>query len=323
MNICIECRRLIKLWFLFALVVYVIVFGYNIPPALIFLLASIALFSSLGFWGVLIEVFTIFIPVVILYFFTNNLFLIYLIPVTNILLFMSYRSGRIMAAVISYIYILFWCYLSVPAEFTLLNYIVIAFSIINMLIHLKGLFIHHFQALSWSFIVEEKDRAADNILSSLKEGLYESKGSIEYSNIKDADNNIVLYVHTLYSAINIKYLKELYKNLPSGSGKRAFIIYSGVFFPEMAYIPLWILLSLKGYTVMGRTYYIYSMAEIKFANIYFAAEKDMLNIIKTGISDAADGFKSAMPLYFHMLIISFVSYCVQIIKNIIKGRSSK
>ena len=314
MNICIECRRLIKLWFLFALVLYTIIFGYNIPVALIFLLSFIILFLSIGFWGGIIEVFTIFLSVIVLSFFTDNIFLIYLIPMTNILLFMAFRSGRLMAALISYGFILLWCYLSIPVKFTLLNYIVIFICLVNLLIHIKGLFIKKKEEISWSYIVEKNDNVMDNILWKLKEGLYDIKGSIDYvEDISKINNNIVIYTHTKFSSISIAYLKYLYKTLPKGNGKKAFIIYSATFFPEMAYIPLWILLTLKGYQVMGRSYYIYSLAEIKFANIYYAADKDMMENIRKGIYDISDGFQSAMPLYFHLVPLAFFSYLFRII----------
>ncbi len=316
MNICIECRRLIRLWFLFAVVVYAVVFGLHIPPSLIFLLASFMLFASLGFWGGLIEVFTILLPVTVLYFFTDNIFLIYLIPVTNILLFMSYRSGRLMAAFISYLYIILWCFLTITTKADSLSIIITCICLFNMMLHIKGLFYKHTESLHWLFIVEKQGKTTDDILSALKEGLYDAKGSVTYAdNINSIDKNIILYVNTKYSSINPAYLLFLYKNLPYGKGRKAFIIYTGLFFPEMAYIPLWIILALKGYNVTGRTYYIYSLAEIKFANIFFASDRDMLNIIKRGISDMADGFKSAMPLYIHILPASLISYTIQLVKN--------
>ena len=70
MQLCAECRRIIKLWFLFAVIFYVISKGYDIPVALFMLLAGIALFASMGFWAAIIEVFTIFLPVLVLYFIT-------------------------------------------------------------------------------------------------------------------------------------------------------------------------------------------------------------------------------------------------------------
>ena len=60
MQLCAECRRIIKLWFLFAIIFYVTSKGYNIPAALFMMLASIALFASLGFWGAVREDFTIY-----------------------------------------------------------------------------------------------------------------------------------------------------------------------------------------------------------------------------------------------------------------------
>ena len=48
MNICIECRRLIRVWFIYAVVFYVLGFNHNITPALFFMLISFTIFASLG-----------------------------------------------------------------------------------------------------------------------------------------------------------------------------------------------------------------------------------------------------------------------------------
>ncbi len=309
MNICSECRRLIKVWFIYAIVFYVIVFNYNITPALFFLLVSFALFSSLGVWAAIVEVFSVFFPVLILYFLTDNIFIIYLLPLVNICLIMAYRAGRNMAYIISTIYIIFWMYLSFKAKLSTVDYVVIAVSIINLLFHIYGLFIKHREDLNWQYFSKSSDNLDKNILNALSEGLYDIKGSIKKTDVINDKDNLVLLVKVKYFIINTRDLKELYNNLPKVTDKKkAFIIYSATFFPDMAYIPLWFMLYLKGYRVMGRAYYIHSIAEIKFANIYFAAERDMLHIMKKGIFDMADGFKSALPMHIYLLPFSLIFY---------------
>ena len=289
MNICSECRRLIKVWFIYAIVFYVIVFNYNITPALFFLLVSFALFSSLGIWAAIVEVFSVFFPVLILYFLTDNIFIIHLLPLVNICLIMAYRAGRNMAYIISTIYIIFWMYLSFKAKLSPIDYTVIAVSIINLLFHIYGLFIKHREDLNWQYFSKSSDNLDKNILNALSEGLYDIKGSIKKTDVINDKDNLVLLVKVT-------------------DKKKAFIIYSATFFPDMAYIPLWFMLYLKGYRVMGRAYYIHSIAEIKFANIYFAAERDMLHIMKKGIFDMADGFKSALPMHIYLLPFSLIFY---------------
>lgn len=309
MNICSECRRLIKVWFIYAIVFYVIVFQYNITPALFFLLVSIALFSSLGTWAAIVEVFSIFFPVLILYFFTDNIFIIYLLPFVNICLIMAFRAGRNMAYIISTIYIIFWIYLSFKAKLSTVDYVVLAVSIINLIFHIYGLFYKHREDLNWQYFSISSNKLDKNILNILNEGLYDIKGSIKKTEVINDTDNLVLHVEVKYFIININYLKDLYHKIPSVTDKKkAFIIYSATFFPDMAYIPLWFMLYLKGYKVMGRAYYIHSIAEIKFANIYFAAEREMLNIMKKGIFDMADGFKSALPMQLYLLPFSLVFY---------------
>lgn len=315
MQLCAECRRIIKLWFLFAIILYVISKGYNIPAALFMMLAAIALFASLGFWAALIEVFTIFLPVLILYFITDNIFAVYLIPLTNILLIMAYRAGRFPAAFFSYTYIIFWSYLTYVSYNSLADYAVILVCFINMFIHIKGQFIKAEEALSWSFIKECNDETGKHILSALKEGLYDIKGEIAVlDNIEKAENNIVIYAETKFASLNMAFVYKLYKNLPKGKNKKAYIIYKAPFFPEMSYIPLWLMLYMKGYKVMGRTYYIEGIAEIKTANIYFAAQKEMLKVISRGMYDISDGFKSALPLYIHLLPFALISTIYHFIK---------
>ena len=272
MQLCAECRRIIKLWFLFAIIFYVISKGYNIPAALFMLLAATALFVSIGFWAALIEVFTIFLPVLILYFITDNIFAVYLIPLTDILLIMAYRAGRLPAAFLSYGYIIFWSYLTYISYSSLIDYIVILICFINILINFKGLFIKVEESLDWSFIKECNDETGNQILSALKEGLYDIKGEITVlDNIEKAENNIVIYVEAKFASLNMAFMYKLYKNLPNGKNNKAYIIYKAPFFPEMSYIPLWLMLYMKGYKVMGRAYYIEGLAAIKTANIYFAA----------------------------------------------------
>lgn len=315
MQLCAECRRIIKLWFLFAIIFYVTSKGYNIPAALFMLLASIALFASLGFWAAVIEVFTIFLPVTVLYFITDNIFAIYLIPLTNILLIMAYRAGRLPAAFLSYAYIIFWSYLTYVSYTSLIDYTVIAVCFLNMLLHIKGLFIKAEESLKWSFISEINDETSNQVLSSLKEGLFDIKGEITVlNNIEKAENNIVIYADTKYASLNMAFMYKLYKNLPKGKNNKAYIIYKAPFFPEMAYIPLWLMLYMKGYKVMGRAYYIEGLAEIKTANIYFAAQKEMLKVISKGMYDISDGFKSALPLYIHLYPFALISTVYHYIK---------
>lgn len=316
MNICIECRRLMRVWLIYAIVFFVIAKGYNITPALFLMLISFALFSSLGIWAAIIEVISVFLPVLILYFLTDNIFIIYLLPFVNICLIMAYRAGRNMAYILSTIYIIFWIYLSYTYKLSVVDYVIIGVCIFNMLLHFKGLFLKHNESINWDFLSEKHNELLNkNIMDILKEGLYDIKGSIAYvQDMKNIQNNLVIHVETKYFIINIKYLAELYKNLPKGENKKAFIIYSCEIFPDMAYIPLWIILSLKGYKVCGRAYYIHSLAKIKFANIYFAAERDMLHIMKKGIYDMADGFRSALPLHFYMLPFSIIAYVIFYIK---------
>lgn len=315
MQLCAECRRIIKLWFLFAIIFYVTSKGYNIPAALFMLLASIALFASLGFWAAVIEVFTILLPVLILSFITDNIFALYLIPLTNILLIMAYRAGRLPAAIFSYAYIVFWSYLTYVSYTSLIDYAVIAVCFLNMLLHIKGLFIKAEESLNWSFIAENNDETGKQILSALKEGLYDIKGEITVlDNIEKAEHNIVIYTDVKYASLNMNFMYKLYKNLPKGKNNKAYIIYKAPFFPEMAYIPLWLMLYMKGYKVMGRAYYIEGLAEIKTANIYFAAQKEMMNVISKGMYDISDGFKSALPLYIHLLPFALISTVYHYIK---------
>lgn len=315
MQLCAECRRIIKLWFLFAIIFYVTSKGYNIPAALFMLLASIALFASLGFWAAVIEVFTVFLPVLILSFITDNIFALYLIPLTNILLIMAYRAGRLPAAIFSYVYIVFWSYLTYVSYTSLIDYAVIAVCFLNMLLHIKGLFIKAEESLNWSFIAENNDETGKQILSALKEGLYDIKGEITVlDNIEKAENNIVIYAEAKYAALNMSFIHKLYKYLPKSRNSKAYIIYKAPFFPEMAYIPLWLMLYMKGYKVMGRAYYVEGLAEIKTANIYFAAQKEMLQVISKGMYDISDGFKSALPLYIHLLPFALISTVYHYIK---------
>lgn len=315
MQLCAECRRLIRLWFLFAVIFYVTVSGYNIPVSIFMLLACISLYASLGLWASIIEVFTILLPVFLLYFITDNIFAIYLIPLTNISLIISYRAGRMPAFIISYAYIIFWSYLTYLSSGCVVDYIVIAVCILNLFIHLKGLFIKAEENLHWSFIAENNDETGKEILSSLKEGLYEVKGDIKIcDNIAQNENNIVIYAETKFASLNPEFMYSLHKNLPKGKNKKAYIIYKADFFPEMAYIPLWIMLYMKDYKVMGRAYYIDGLAKIKTANIYFAAQKEMLKVISKGMYDISDGFKSALPLYIHLLPIALISTIYHFIK---------
>ena len=315
MQLCAECRRIIKLWFLFAIILYVTSNGYNIPASLFMLLAGTALFASLGFWAAVIEVFTIFLPVLVLYFITDNIYALYLIPLTNILLIMAYRAGRLPAAVFSYVYIIFWSYLTYISYNSPVDYAVILICILNMLIHIKGLFIKAEEAVNWLFIAENSDETALKILSALKEGLYDIKGEITVlDNIEKAGNNIVIYAETKSASLNMEFIYKLYKNLPKCKNGKAYIIYKATFFPEMAYIPLWTMLYLHGYKVMGRAYYIEGIAEIKTANIYFAAQKEMMKVISKGMYDMADGFKSALPLYIHLLPFALISSLFHFIK---------
>lgn len=315
MQLCAECRRVIKLWFLFAIILYVTIKGYNIPIAFFMLLISIPLFTSLGFWASLVEVFTIFLPVLVLSFITDNIFTIYLIPLTNILLLLSYRAGRLPATVGSSVYIIFWSYLVFVSNSSIIDYIVIFICFFNLLIHLKGLFIRVENSLVWSFISENNDEVSNKILSALKEGVYDIKGCVNVANdMSKVDNNIVVLVNAKYSSLNMSFLKQIYKELPKGNGKKVYIIYKAKFFPEMSYIFLWCLLYLKGYKVMGRSYYITYLTNIKTANIYFEAQKEMLKIISKGMFDMADGFKSALPLYINILPFSFISTLFNFIK---------
>lgn len=313
MNICIECRRLIRVWFIYAVVFYVLVFNHNITPALFFMLISFAIFASLGVWAAFIEIFSIFLPSFILYFLSDNIFIIYLLPFMNICLIMAYRAGRNMAYIISIIYILFWLYLSFSLKFSFIDYVVISAAFLNILLHIFSIFYKHNISLNWQYISEDFSELDKKILSTLEEGLYDIKGSIKKVEEISIDENIVIHAKANNFTFNIKYLKEMYKKLPKVENKRAFIIYSATFFPDMAYIPLWFMLYLKGYKVMGRAYYIHSLASIKFANIYFAAEKEMLYIMKKGIYDMADGFKSALPLQIYLLPFSFIFYIVNFI----------
>lgn len=316
MNICIECRRLMRVWLIYAIVFFVIAKGYNITPALFLMLISFALFSSLGIWAAIIEVISVFLPVLILYFLTDNIFIIYLLPFVNICLIMAYRAGRNMAYILSTIYIIFWIYLSYTYKLSVVDYVIIGVCIFNMLLHFKGLFLKHNESINWDFLSEKDNQTLNkSIMDILKEGLYDIKGSIAcVQDMKNIQNNLVIHVETKYFAINIRYLAELYKNLPKGENKKAFIIYSCEIFPDMAYIPLWVILSLKGYKVCGRAYYIHSLAQIKFANIYFAAERDMLHIMKKGIYDMADGFRSALPFHIYLLPFSIIAYVIFYIK---------
>ena len=66
--------------------------------------------------------------------------------------------------------------------------------------------------------------------------------------------------------------------------------------------------------MLFRSYYIEGIAEIKTANIYFAAQKEMMKVISKGMYDMADGFKSALPLYIHLLPFALISSLFHFIK---------
>ena len=58
-----------------------------------------------------------------------------------------------------------------------------------MLIHIKGLFIKAEESLNWSFIAENNDETSTQLLSALKEGLYELKGDNNDGYIRECSND--------------------------------------------------------------------------------------------------------------------------------------
>lgn len=311
MNICIECRRVMRLWFLFAIIFYIVTVGYDIPPSLLLLIAAVPVFSSFGLWASVTEIFFLFIPIAVFYFLTDNLYALYLPALTYILLIMSVRSGRLWVFAVSFLYVIFWSYISFIFRSSYIDIFLIIVSLLNLFLNISLLCGNTEKTSSFS-VVSDIDKDKDIIISAIQDGLKETGAVISKDN--EYDGGGLLAVFNVRNFIpDIDFLKSLYISLPRGKGRRAFIIYGSLFYPDCAYLFVWLILVLKGYAVMGRAAYIDSLTYVKAANIGYAAKDEMIKLIRVSAGDVAEGWRSGMPPLLPMFPVSFIAFIVKIV----------
>lgn len=317
---CDECRRLIKLWFITALIFYIISAKIAIPVPVMLFFTVLPVMASIGIWTGLIEVISVFVPVLILSFFTSNLYALFLPVFTSFFIILAHRSDRLPALVISYLYLIFLTYISIISYSSIADILLISISILNMVINLK---LFNKKALEKdacmlynieNFFLYKKMEQNINHLFKEKNWLRLGKDSI----VDNKKINITFFINTSYCTISVKELKDLWKNIPDGAGKNALIIYYADYFSDIAYVAFNILLFLKGYKVKGRLPVVKSMTEIKQANIWYAVEQDVEREIISGIKYSMEGHTACLPVIIP--VIPFGSIFGSILKLFIRDK---
>lgn len=294
---CEECRRLIKLWFITALIFYVISAKILIPVPVMLFFTILPVMASIGIWIGIVEVLSVFIPVIFLSFFTNNLYAVFLPVFTSFFIILAHRSDRMPAVIISYLYLIFLTYISIIYYSSIADILLIAVSILNMVINIK---LFNKRALDKdtcmlynadSFFLYKKIEQNINHLFKEQKWQIFKQDSIPV----DKNINITFFINVSYCNISIKELKNIWNSVPYGAGKNVFIVYSADFFSDIAYISLYILLFFKRYKVQGRLPVVKSMTEIKTANIWYAVEQDIEKEIISGIKYSMQGHTAGLP----------------------------
>lgn len=315
---CEECRRLIKLWFITALILYVISAKILIPVPVMLFFTILPVMASTGLWIGIVEVFSVFVPVIFLSFFTNNLYAVFLPVFTSFFIILAHRSDRLPAVIISYLYLIFLTYISIVYYSSIVDILLITVSILNMVINIK-LFNKKVLEKDTSILYNiENFFLYKKIEQNINHLFKDKKWQMLQQNSIPADRklNITFFINTSYCTVSIKELKNLWKSIPCGAGKNAFIVYTADFFADIAYIPLYVVLFLKRYKIQGRLPVVKSMTEIKTANIWYAVEQDIENEIISSIKYSMDGHTAGFPAIIP--VIPFGSIFGSILKLFLK-----
>lgn len=308
MNICAECRRIINVLFLSSLVFFVITFNIKLPYAFLVLFLVLPLISSLGFWAGIIDVFAIVLPFLFLDMFLDNKYVLYLPVITNILIILNYRAERYMGVILSYSLLIFWSYISIINYSHVLDFVLIGYSIFNMVMNLKPLLVRTKSYNNAAFVslssIYDNEEQFKELVPMLK---VESECSIRKAEINDIKNDefLILFFDISYFFPNISTIIKIIKLLPKGNKRSVMLVYPTKIYPDNGYYIIYLIMILKGWRVRGRVSYNVGLSRLTTANINVAANKEMRKVINEASADVAEGHISALgnTLYFSPLII--------------------
>ena len=315
MNICSECRRLIKFWFLSSLIFLVITFNIPIPYALLVAVLAFPVISSIGLWASIIDIIAIVVPFLFFDLFLDNKYVVYLPVIANFLIILNYRAERYMAFIISYSLLIFWIYVSFLNYRSNIDLLLIIYTIFNMIINLKPLLIrsdiyHKAAYLSLSDKYDNIEQVKD-LVPMLKE---ESNCSIRVTEINniEKDEFLILVFDVSYFLPKFSVISHIIKNMPKGNKRSVLLVYPTDIYPDNGYFIIWLIMVLQGWRVRGRASFINGLSQLKTANINVAAIKDMKDVINYGSADVAEGHISALGNVFYFSPFIFIGFLIHL-----------
>lgn len=292
-KMCYQCKLFLREIFIFSLTANAVIFNFNIPWFIVFLIAALLVFISFGTMSSVIGGIRIFIPTAMLSCFSLNPFAVYLPFLTWALLTLSVRSGKRWTLISAVLFNMAWVCLSLRGEISLADIIFILSSIVSLLFSLpmlkgktQGLKdINIIVKSAEKYTIQAAETFADGAAEVLKKGKinimnWEEKG-IEPETLKN--EALVIAFHAKFFGCGRGFLVDMIKKLPKGNGRAAFILYTASIYPDTASFILWVILRIKGYNVRG------ALLKTKFSS-------SESNIISECGGDFADGWPCGEPL---------------------------
>ena len=292
-KMCYQCKLFLREIFIFSLAANAVIFNFNIPWFVVFLIAALPVFISFGTMSSVIGGIRIFVPTAVLSFFSLNPFAVYLPFLTWALLTLSIRSGKRWTLISTVLFNIAWICLSLRGEISLADGVFILSSIISLLFALPMLKGKTQELKDIDIMVKSTERytlqAAETFADGAAEVLkkekiniinWEERG-IEPGTLKGGA--LVIAFKPKFFGCGRGFLIDMIKKLPRGNGKAAFILYTAFLYPDTAAFILWVVLRIKGYDVRGTL----------LKTTFNSSES---NIISECGGDFADGWPCGEPL---------------------------
>lgn len=303
MRLCPICKLYLKELFIFTIALYIILFLYPIKWYIIFFISAIPFITSIFMVSSFFSLINLIIPLIIFSYFTDNIFTLYLPFITYFLITISVRSGRKWSYILSITYVILWIILSFLLRINIADIILILSSLLTIAFSLPILKGNSPKSNNIDIIYKSDTGNTLKVVKKFAAGMYDANNgdisisdfnSYNYNNsIREFDAIVVSFpIHFFGSGRSFLY--KIYKNLPKGNGKNAFILYTGSFYDDMASLIIWLILIFKGYNVRGRLFISTilqksSLLEEKVNNI------ENKIIYETG-GDFVDGWYCGIPL---------------------------
>lgn len=305
MNFCLECRRLARVWLLFALVFYFISASFQLPLFIFAVLGFVPIVLSVGFWVAFLDILIVSIIFIISLLLTPNLYAAFLFPLTYILITLSVRTAKYWATTVSIILIGIYSYFAILLYVNIFDIIILTLSLLLLLFNLKLLYRKRRIYRRMRVLIDEKSKNSKMILRQVGYGANSVRLRIGNARVAssasevNSEDSLILIASSKNLLPSFTFLKEI-MHLPKRSTKKrvAFILIDSLLLSGLTALILSIALRIKGYHVAGRANYYSGLILVRALNISVQAEREINKFIEESTGDVVLGFSGGFPILF-------------------------